>query len=89
MGLQGKIQAKGQEKAALKSRRIGYLANEGKGNGITIAAKNNETAEHPFISIFGQHGYRRHKFRVLLAHKQGGTLFTDAYIPNSIVTFNL
>ena len=57
---------------------------EEKSNGISIIAKNNE--EYPYISICGQHGYRRHKARVLLIRNQGSTLFVDSDTPNAIVT---
>ena len=40
------------------------------------------------IRICGQHGYRRHKARVLLAHNQGSTLFVDGDTPNAIVMYN-
>ena len=88
VGLQGKIRAKDQQIAALQRRYVGYLANEDKNNGITIIAKNNEAAEYPYISICGQHGYRMHKVRVLLARNQGSSLFADGDTPKSIVTYN-
>ena len=72
----------------MRRRYVGYLTHEDKSNGISIIAKNNEEAEYPYISICGQHGYRRHKTRVLLARNQGSTLFVDSDTPNSIVTFN-
>ena len=34
---------------------------EKKNYGMTIIAKNDESAEHPFISICGQHDYRTQK----------------------------
>ena len=52
------------------------------------AAKNNEAVEYLYISICGQHGYRRHKTRVLLARSQGSALFADGDTPNAIVTYN-
>ena len=88
VGLQGKIRVKDQQIAALQRRYVGYLANEDKNNGITIIAKNNETAEYSYISMCGQHGYRKHKVRVFLAHNQGSTLFADGDTPNAIVTYN-
>ena len=88
VGLQGKIRVKDQQIAALQRRYVGYLANEEKNNGITIIAKNNEAAEYSYISICRQHGYRRHKVRVLLARNQGSTLFADGDTPNAIVTCN-
>ena len=39
-------------------------------------------------SIWGQHGYRRHKARVLLTASQGNTLFADGDTPNAIVKNN-
>ena len=88
VGLRGKIRAKDQQIAAFQRRYVGYLSDEDKNNGISIIAKNNEEAEHPYISICGQHGYRRHKARVLLARNQGSTLFADGDTPNAIVTYN-
>ena len=89
VGLQGEIRAKDQQLAALQRRYVGYLSDEDKNNGISIIAKNNEKEEYPYISIFGQHGYRRHKARVLLARNKGSTLFADRDTPNAIVTYNL
>ena len=66
VGLQDKIRAKDQQIAALKRRYVGYLSDEDKNNEKSIIAKNNEEAEYPLLSICGQHGYRRHKVRVLL-----------------------
>ena len=61
---------------------------EEKNNGISTIAKNNEEEEYPYISICGQHDYRRHKARVLLIRNQGSTLFADGDTPNAIVTYN-
>ena len=72
IGLQGKIRAKDQQIAALQRRYVGYLSDEDKNNGISIIAKNNE-AEYLYISICRQHGYRRHKARVLLTCNKGGS----------------
>ena len=66
VGLQGEIRAKDQQIAALQRRCVGYLAKEDNNNGITIIAKNNEAAEHPYIFICGQHSYRRHVIKVAL-----------------------
>ena len=88
MGLQGELRAKDQEIAALQRRYVGYLANEDKKNGITIIAKRNEEPEYHSISICGQHGYRRHKTRVLLARNQGSTSFAEGNTANAIVTYN-
>ena len=68
VGLQVEIREKGQEIVSFKRSYVGCLANQGKSNGLTIIAKNNETAEYPYISTFRQHSYRRHKTRVLLAY---------------------
>ena len=89
VSLQGEIRAKDQQIAVLKRSYVGYLFDEDKSNGISIITKNNEEAEYPYISIRGQHGYRRHKARVLLARNQGSTLFADGDTPNAIVTCNL
>ena len=67
VGLQGEIRAKDQQISTLQRRYVSYLANEDKNNDISIIAKNNEEVEYPYISICGQHGYRCHKTRVLLA----------------------
>ena len=64
IGLQVKITAKDQQIAALQKRYVGYLSDEDKNNGISIIAKNSDEAEYLYISICGQHGYRRHKARV-------------------------
>ena len=86
--LQCEIRAKDQQIAALQRRYVGYLSDEDKNNGISIIAKNTEEEEYPYISICGQHGYRRHKARVLLARNKGSTLFADGDTPNAIVTYN-
>ena len=70
VGSQGKIRVKDQQIAALQRRYVGYLLDENKTNGISIIAKNNEEAEYSNISICGQHGYRRHKVRVLLTRNK-------------------
>ena len=85
VGLQGEIRAKDQQIAALQKRYVGYLLDEDKSNSISIIAKNNDEAEYPYISICGQHGYRRHRARVLLTHSKGSTLFADGDTPNAIV----
>ena len=71
VGLQGEIKAKDQQIAALQKPYVGYLSDEGKNNGISIIAKNNDEAEYPYISLWRQHGCRRHKVRVLLTRKKG------------------
>ena len=63
VGLKGEIRAKDQQIAALQRRYVGYLSDEDKNNGISIIAKNIDESESPYISICGQHGYRRHKIR--------------------------
>ena len=87
LGLQGEIRAKNRQIAALQRGYVGYLSNEDKNNGISIIAKNNEEAWYLYISICGQHGYRRQKVRVLLARNQGSTLFVDGDTPNAIFTY--
>ena len=88
VGLQGEIRARDQQITALQKRYVGYLSDEDKNNGITIIARNNQEAEYPYISICRQHGYRRHKVRVLLTGNKGSTLFADGDTPNAIVTYN-
>ena len=88
VGLQGEIRAKDQQMAVLKRRYVGFFSDEDKYNGISIIAKNNEEAEYLYISICEQHGYRRHKARVLLACNQVSTLFADGDTPNAIITYN-
>ena len=88
VGLQGEIKANDQQITALQKRYVGYLSGEDKNNGISIIAKNNEEEEYPYISICGQHGYRRHKVRLMLTRNQGSTLFADGDTPNAIVTYN-
>ena len=81
VGLQGKIRAKDQQIAALQRRYVGYLSDEDKNNRISIIAINNDEAEYLYISICGQHGYRRHKVRVLLTCNKGSTLFANRDTP--------
>ena len=88
VGLQGELKAKDQQIAALQRRYVGYLSDEDKNNGISIIAKNNDEAEYPDISICGQHGYRRHKARVMLSLNKVSTLFADGDTLNAIVTYN-
>ena len=88
VGLLGEIRAKDRQIATLQKRHVGYLSDEGKNNGISIIAKNSKEEEYPYISICGQHGYKRHKVRVLLTRDQGSTLLADGDTPNAIVTYN-
>ena len=88
VGLQGEIRAKDHQIAALQRRYIGYLSDEDKSNGISIIAKNNDEAEYPYISKCGQHGYRTHKVRELLARNKGITLLADGDTANAIVAYN-
>ena len=88
-GLQGEIRAKDQELDVLRQRHVPLLKNEEKNYGITIIAKNDESAEYPFISICGQHGYRKQKKRVVLLKNIGSTEFADRDTPNAIVTYNV
>ena len=87
VGLQGEIRAKDHKIAVLQRRYVGYLSDEDKNNVTSIITKNNDEAEYPYISICGQHGYRRHKARVLLTRNKGSTLFADGDTPNAIVTY--
>ena len=79
VGLQGEIRAKDQKIAALQRCFVGYLlkTEEDKNNGISIIAKSNYESGYPYISICGQHGYRRNKVQA------------DGDTPNSIVTYNI
>ena len=88
LGPQGEIRAKDKQIADSQRHCVGYLASEDKNNGVTIIPKSNEAADDPYISIHGQHGYRRHKTRVLLAHNQGSTLFAEGDTPYAIITYN-
>ena len=67
---------------------VGYLSDEDNSNEINIIVKNNDEAEYLYISIYGQHGYRRHKARVLLTRNKGSTIFAGGDTPNAIVTYN-
>ena len=88
VGLQGEIRARDQQIAALQRHYVGYLSDEDKNNGLIIVTKNYDETEYPYISICRQHGYRRHKVRVLLTRNKGSTLFGDGYTLNPIVTYN-
>ena len=88
VGLKGEIRAKDQQIAALQRSYVGYLSDEDKDNGISIIAKNNDEEGYLYISICGQHGYRRHKVRVLLTRNKGSTLLEDGDTPNPIVTYD-
>ena len=59
VGVQVEIRAKDQEIAALQRRYIDYLSDADKNNGISIITENNDDAGYLYISICGQHGYRR------------------------------
>ena len=88
-GLQGEIRAKDEELAVLRQRYLPILEDDRKNYGMTIIAKNNESAEYPFISICGQHGYRRQKKKMVLLKNPGSTEFADGDTPNAIVTYNM
>ena len=88
VGLQGEIKPKDQQITALQRRYVGYLSDEDKNNGISIIAKNNCEAGYPYISICGQHGYRKRKVRGMLTRNKGSTLFADGDTSNAIVTYN-
>ena len=60
-GMQGEIRAKDWHIAHLQQQYVPLLKDEKKNYSMTIIAKNDESAEHPFISICGQHDYRRQK----------------------------
>ena len=88
VGLQVEIRAKDQEIAALQRRYVDYLSDADKKNGISIVTKNNDDAGYLYVSICGQHGYRRQKVRVSLTRNKGSTPFADGDTPNVIVTYN-
>ena len=88
-GLQGEIRAKDQQIALLEKRYVHYLVEEKKNYGMTIIAKNDESAEYPYISVRGQHGYRKQKKQVVLLKNPRSTEFADGDTPNAIVTYNL
>ena len=88
-GLQGEIRAKDEELAVLGQRYVPILEDDRKNYGMTIIAKNNESAEYPFISICGQHGYRRQKKKMALLKNPESTEFADGDTPNAIVTYNM
>ena len=88
-GMQGEIRAKDQQIAHLQQQYVPLLEDESKNYGITIIAKNDESVGYPFISICGQHGYRRQKKRVVLLKNPGSTEFADGPTPNAIVTYNV
>ena len=87
-GLQGEIHAKDQQIAMLQQRCVPYLKDDKKNYGMTGIAKNDASAEIPFISICGQHGYRRQKKQAVLLKNPGNTEFSDGETPNAIVTYN-
>ena len=88
-GMQGEIRAKDQQIAHLQQQYVPLLEDESKNYGMTIIAKNDESAGYPFISICGQHGYRKQKKRVVLLKNPGSTEFADGSTPNAIVTYNM
>ena len=88
-GMQGEIRAKDQQIAHLQQQYVPLLEDENKNYGITIIAKNDESVGYPFISICGQHGYRKQKKRVVLLKNPGSTEFADGPTPNAIVTYNI
>lgn len=59
IGIQGEIGAKDQEIDSSWRRYVGYVANEDKSYDITIVAKSNEAGKYPYISLCGQHSYRK------------------------------
>ena len=89
IGMQGEIRAKDQQIAHLQQQYVPLLEDESKNYGMTIIAKNDESAGYPFISICGQHGYRKQKKRVVLLKNPGSTEFADGSTPNAIVTYNM
>ena len=88
-GMQGEVRAKDQQIAYLQQQYVPLLEDEGKNYGITIIAKNDESVGYPFISICGQHGYRRQKKRMVLLKNPGSIEFADGPTPNAIVTYNM
>ena len=88
-GMQGEIRAKDQQIVHLQQQYVPLLEDESKNYGMTIIAKNDESAGYPFISICGQHGYRKQKKRMVLLRNPGSTEFADGPTPNAIVTYNM
>ena len=88
-GMQGEIRAKDQQIAHLQQQYVPLLEDESRNYGMTIIAKNDENAGYPFISICGQHGYRKQKKRMVLLRNPGSTEFADGSTPNAIVTYNM
>lgn len=43
--------------------------------------------EYPYVSICGQHDYRKQICRILLARNPGSNLFTDGQVQNTIVKY--
>ena len=67
---------------------MSYLEDDRKNYGMTIISKNEPSTEFPYISICGQHGYRRQKKRAVLLKNPVSTEFADGETPNAIVTSN-
>ena len=82
------MKAKDQQIAALQRCYVGYLSDEDKNNGISIITTNNDKAEYPYISIYGQHGYRRHKVMVVLTCSKRSALFSDGDTLNASIIYN-
>ena len=83
--MQGEIRDKDQHIAHLQQRNVPLLEDEEKNYSMTIIAKNEEDVEYMFISICGQHGYRRQKKREVLLKNPGSVKFADGDTPNAIV----
>ena len=49
---------------------------------MTIIAKNDVSAEYPFISITGNPGYRKQKKQIVLMKNLGSTVFSETDTSN-------
>ena len=63
----------------------GLFGQQGLKNGMNIIERDNKAAVYTYISLCGQHGYRKHNTRALLALTQNSILFTDEDTLNSII----
>ena len=88
-GMKGEIHAKDWQIAHLQQQYVPLLEDEKNNYGMTIIAKNDESAENSFISICGQHSCRKQKERVILLKNPGSTEFVDRDTPNEIVRYNM
>lgn len=85
-----KIETRVNDRGITSSHKMlyGLFGQQGLKNGTNIIEKENKAAVYTFISLCGQHGYRKHNTRALLALTQNSILFTDEDTPNSIIKHN-